>query len=121
MGLASAMIFVRDLNRMASFYADALGLKPVEETRLENWVEFEGSGARLSLHAIPPAAAGQLKTSSPPEPREQAPTKLSFEVQDAASEIRRLESLGVPLVRRPWGAVDGIDPEGNVFGIVSKP
>lgn len=120
MRLASAMIFVKDLDRMAGFYTDTLGLKPVEETRLENWVEFEGAGARFSLHAIPAAIASQIQIASPPQPREQGAVKLSFEVGDAAAEIQRLEALGVPLLRRPWGAVDAVDPEGNVFGIVSK-
>jgi hypothetical protein len=25
--------------------------------------------------------------------------------------------MGITMVQRPWGAWDGIDPEGNVFGI----
>lgn len=87
---------------------------------MENWVEFEGGGARFSLHAIPAAIASQIEVASPPRPREQAPIKLSFEADDAEAEIRRLESLGVTLVRRPWCAVDGVDPEGNVFGIYSR-
>lgn len=119
MRLGSALIFVRDLDRMTAFYSGALGLKPIEATRLENWVEFEGGGIRLSLHAIPPEMAGRIPAS--PEPREQASIKLIFEVPDLAAEVRRLESLGVRLLPRPWGAVDGIDPEGNVFGIVSRP
>jgi hypothetical protein len=34
--------------------------------------------------------------------------KLSFEVDDVASERKRLESLGVSIVQRPWGSYDGI-------------
>jgi len=45
--------------------------------------------------------------------------KLSFEVEDVVSECQRLERLGVTVVQRPWGAYDGIDPEGNVFWIYS--
>ena len=48
-----AMLFVKDLNRMTAFYRDVLGLQPIEETRLADWVEFEGDGGRFSLHAIP--------------------------------------------------------------------
>jgi catechol 2,3-dioxygenase-like lactoylglutathione lyase family enzyme len=120
MRLGGAMIFVKDLKRMAAFYTNTLGLKPIEETRLDNWVEFEGADARFSLHTIPEAMASQIQIASPPEHREKTPIKLSFEVEDAASEIQRLESLGVTVVRRPWGAADGIDPEGNIFGIHSK-
>jgi len=98
-----------------------IGLKPVEETRMENWVEFEAGAARFSLHSIPSEIADHIRISSPPRPREKNPVKLSFEVDDIASERRRLESLGVTIVQRPWGAYDGIDPEGNVFGIYSVP
>src|ERR1700684_1566998 len=48
MRLNRAMIFVKDINRMTAFYANTLGLKPVEETRMENWVEFEAGAARFS-------------------------------------------------------------------------
>jgi predicted enzyme related to lactoylglutathione lyase len=111
------MIYVKDLNRMAAFYGNVLGLKPIEETRMENWVEFEAGATKFSLHAIPAEIAGQIQISSPPRPRENSAVKLRFEVDDIARERERLEGLGVTIVRRPWGAYDGIDPEGNVFGI----
>ena len=117
MHLNRAMIFVKDLPRMAAFYRDALGLKPIEETRLEDWVEFDTGATRFALHAIPSQIAEQIEIASPPRPRETNPVKLSFEVADVASERRRLEALGVSIVQRPWGAYDGIDPEGNIFGI----
>ena len=43
--------------------------------------------------------------------------KLIFEVDDVEAERARLELLGTTMVQRPWGAWDGVDPEGNVFGI----
>jgi catechol 2,3-dioxygenase-like lactoylglutathione lyase family enzyme len=119
MRLKRAMIYVKDINRMAEFYENTLGLKPIEETRMENWVEFQAEATKFALHAIPSEIADQIEISSPPRPREQNPVKLSFEVDDVASERQRLESLGVPIVQRPWGAYDGIDPEGNIFGIYS--
>ena len=119
MRLNGAMIYVKDLNRMAAFYENALCLKPVDATRMENWIEFETGTTKFALHAIPPEIADQIEISSPPRPREKSAVKLSFEVDDIASELRRLESLGVTVVQRPWGAYDGIDPEGNVFRIDS--
>jgi catechol 2,3-dioxygenase-like lactoylglutathione lyase family enzyme len=119
MRLNRAMIYVKDINRMATFYGNTLGLKPVEETRMENWVEFEAGPTRFSLHSIPIEIADQIQISSPPRPREKNPVKLSFEVDDIAAERQRLESLGVTIVQRPWGAYDGIDPEGSIFGIYS--
>jgi predicted enzyme related to lactoylglutathione lyase len=49
---------------------------------------------------------------------EKDPVKLFFEVDDVEAERARLASLGVAMVQRPWGSRDGIDPEGNIFGIV---
>jgi catechol 2,3-dioxygenase-like lactoylglutathione lyase family enzyme len=119
MRLNRAMIFVKDLDRMAAFYERVLGLQPVEETRLPNWVEFESDAVRFSLHAIPAEIANEIQIASPPSPREKNPVKLSFEVDDVAAERARLESLGVTILERPWGACDGVDPEGNVFAIYS--
>jgi catechol 2,3-dioxygenase-like lactoylglutathione lyase family enzyme len=119
MRLGGAMIFVKDINRMAAFYRDVLGLTPIGETRTESWVEFDSGTSKFALHAIPSEIAQRVEISSPPEPREESPVKLSFEVEDVPSELRRLETLGVSIVQRPWGAHDGIDPEGNIFAIHS--
>jgi predicted enzyme related to lactoylglutathione lyase len=82
-------------------------------------VEFEAGATKFALHAIPSEIADQIEISVPARPREKNPIKLSFEVDDVASERHRLESLGVSIVQRPWGSYDGIDPEGNIFGIYS--
>jgi catechol 2,3-dioxygenase-like lactoylglutathione lyase family enzyme len=121
MRLSHAMIYVKDLPRMVAFYTGTLGLKPIEETRLDNWVEFETGGARFSLHAIPAQIAAGIEISSPPKPRETSPVKLFFEVDDVAAERRKLEALGVQIIERPWGGCDGVDPEGNIFEIDSGP
>ena len=111
------MLFVQDLDRMTAFYRDVIGLKPVEDTRLDNWVEFSGEGARFSLHAIPSDIANGVTIDAPPRPREQAGTKLTFVVQDVDRTLQRIEAMGLPLLRRPWGGTDAVDPEGNVFGL----
>ena len=117
MRLAGAMIYAKDFPRMQAFYRDVLQLKPLVET--DTWVEFDTGCARLALHAIPTQIASGIELSSPPQPRDTNPVKLSFAVEDAGVECNRLESLGVTILRRPWGSYDGVDPEGNVFAIVS--
>jgi len=112
------MIYVKDLSRMTAFYGQTLGLKRVDDGRYDSWVEFDAGGARVALHAIPAEIARHISISSPATPREKDPVKLFFEVKDVEGERARLASLGVAMVRRPWGSWDGIDPEGNVFGIV---
>ena len=119
MRLSSAMVYVKDLPRMRAFYGEMLGVKPSNDTWTDSWTEFDAGGVLFALHAIPPEIASQIEIASPPRPRGQNPVKLIFEVDDVDAERARLESLGVTMVQRPWGAWDGIDPEGNVFGIRS--
>ena len=114
------MLFVKDLDRMTAFYRDVLGLLPVEETRLENFVEFTGEGVRFSLHAIPSTVAAEIRIDSPPRPREQSAMKLTFAVQDVDTTLERIEQMGLPLLRRPWGT-EAVDPEGNVFAVSAAP
>jgi catechol 2,3-dioxygenase-like lactoylglutathione lyase family enzyme len=120
MRLGRAMIYVKDLPRMAAFYTDTLGLQPIAETRMDNWVEFASGGATFSLHAVPSDIAAQIEISSPPKPRERSAIKLTFEVDDVASECRRLEALGVTILRRPWSGCEVVDPEGNIIQIGPK-
>ena len=118
MQLGGAMLFVMDLPRMAAFYTNVLGLKAIEATRTDDWIEFDAGSARFSLHAIPASAAGDCPpASSPPRPRETNPIRLDFAVSDVESARARLEALGVPILLRPWGACDVVDPEGNVLGL----
>jgi catechol 2,3-dioxygenase-like lactoylglutathione lyase family enzyme len=117
MRLCRAMFYVEDLDRMVSFYSETLGLKVIEETRLGDFVEFDAGGTRLALHAIPREIADQIEITSPPAPREKCPVKVTFDVEGKDAEARRLKALGVTVIERPWGACDGVDPEGNIFGI----
>ena len=116
-----AMLFVKDLDRMTAFYRDILQLQPVEDTRSDNWVEFKGDGARFSLHAIPPAIAASIHIDSPRRPREQGGVKLTFRVRDVHATLERITADGLPLLQRPWGSTDAIDPEGNVFALSAGP
>src|SRR5688572_25820865 len=117
MPLDGAMLFVKDLPRMTRFYVDVLGLQPIEATRLPDWVEFAGHGARFSLHAIPGPIAQTIRIESPPRAREQDGVKLAFSVPDAEGVLATIAGLGLPVFRRPWGGTDACDPEGNVIGL----
>ena len=105
---------------MREFYGQMLGVKPNTDTWTDTWAEFDAGGVQFALHAIPPEIASQIEITSPPRPRGQNPVKLIFEVDDVDAERARLELLGVTMVQRPWGAWDGIDPEGNVFGLRAR-
>jgi AraC family transcriptional regulator len=116
--LSRAMVFVKDIARMTEFYQTVLGLKPIAATRLDNYVEFESG---FSLHAIPAEIAQGIQIADPAVPREKGPTKLTFETPDLSREQSRLRSLGIPRLERPWGVVDWIDPEGNIFNLRKVP
>ena len=70
---------------------------------LDNWVEFEGDGARFSLHAIPPAIAASIHIDSPPRPREQGGIKLTFIVRDVHSTLERIDRDGTAASPAPVG------------------
>ena len=55
------MFYVKDLDRMASFYGETFGLKVIDETRVDGFVEFDAGGTRLALHAIPREIADQIE------------------------------------------------------------
>lgn len=116
MPLHGAMLFVKDLPRMSAFYSGVLGLQPIAETRQADWVEFEGD-ARFSLHAIPAGPAAEIAVDSPPRPREHGATKLTFAVRSVAETLASIEGMGLPVLRRPWGGVEAVDPEGNIFAL----
>jgi predicted enzyme related to lactoylglutathione lyase len=79
-------------------------------------VEFRDDGAQFSLHAIP-LNAGGIQIDAPPCPREQSATKLTFDVENVDATLARIEAMGLPLLKRPWGAIEAVDPEGNVFAL----
>lgn len=118
MRLQSAMLFVKSLAVMEKFYSQVLGLRPRDESRGDTWLEFDTGTTTFALHAIPPHIAEQIDITSPPEPREESPFKLILEADDLDAELARLRELGVALIERPWGTWDGVDPEGNIFGLV---
>ncbi len=120
MRLHSAMIFVRDLDRMTAFFRDVVGFAPLDATRRADWVDFATGGAGFALHAIAPHLSPDRETAAKPAPREEQPCKLIFAVDDIDRELARLEGLGVPILHRPWGGWDFVDPEGNVHGVRAR-
>jgi len=101
-----------------------LGTMPTNHLWTDSWATFETGGARFSLHAIPAEIAKNTAIGSPPTPREEEPVKLIFEVKDVESELARLESLAIRMLRPPrqrrGEGCDAVDPEGDVFQICSS-
>lgn len=119
MQLRLPMIFAKDMARMTAFYRDGIGLDLVEDRSNEWWTEFQAGPALLALHKIPSEIAEGIEISSPPRARSNTPIKLIFETADLeASRAHLIEHGAVMFEPQPWGACDGLDPEGNVFQIM---
>lgn len=119
MKLTMSMIFAKDVERMAAFYRDGVGLSVIPAESSEGWVVFDAGGTRLALHAIPPAIAAGITIARPPKAREDTPIKLIFTADDLAAARARLAAHGATMFepRSPrW--CDGLDPEGNVFQVM---
>src|SRR4051812_39387062 len=103
MKLGLAMVFARDMERMTAFYRDALELALIPGESREGWAVFDAGGARLALHAIPPAIAQQIVIADPPVAREDGAIKLVFHAPDPAAARARLIAHGaIMLEPRPW-------------------
>jgi len=121
MEMIRAIIFAKDLKRMTAFYRDGLGLRVVTEDPASGWVELDAGGVSLALHGIPPEIAATIDVTDPPRPRGDTPIKLVFRPPDPDAARARLTALGAVMSEpRPWGACDGLDPEGNVFQLARE-
>lgn len=61
MRLNRAMLYGKDINRMADFYGKTVGLKAIDGTRMENWVGFEAGAIKFALHAMPSEIADHIE------------------------------------------------------------
>lgn len=116
---AGAVLFAKDVARLAAFYARVLAVVP-KQAQAEK-VVIEAEDFLLVIHAIPPASAAKVEISSPPVLRENVPVKLFLPVRSLAQVRLSAEQLGGGM--KPAGsewsgpdfrACDGFDPEGNV-------
>jgi predicted enzyme related to lactoylglutathione lyase len=113
--LYGAIVFAKDVQRMAGFYQEALGLRLVSASSTDSWVELTWGSSTLALHGIPPDIAADMTIESPPRPRAGAAIKLTFEAGNLAHTRTRVSTLGGVVLSAQEEAGDCLDPEGNVF------
>lgn len=114
--MSGALLFVKHLSTMTEFYRAVLG----PESSSSYGVEWRCDGWSFALHPIPDEVAQTIEIETPAVPREETPIKLIFAVEDVASVRAAAVRLGGQAVERPWGAIDVIDPEGNIFALQSR-
>lgn len=115
-----AVIFAKDLGRLAAFYQGLLGLSAAQVEA--DHIVLDGPGLQLVIHAIPAAIAADIHIETPPQRREDTPIKLFFQVPSLDLARARAAALGGALnppeqvwSARGFRACDGHDPEGNVI------
>lgn len=113
-----ALIFVKDMERISTFYQTVLGL-PLRFADEHHHV-LGVSDPALTIHAMPAQIAVDIVVPVPPVVRHRQAIKILFSVPSLAEAGVHARRLGGGMLDTAWSgdgfhARDGFDPEGNVF------
>ena len=121
-----AVLFAKNLERVARFYSEALELTRVSEDA--SYVLLKQGGFELIIHQIPKPVADGIEISEPPLRREVGALRLDYPIRDVKVGRTLAKSLGGAIDESPPPWADngtnfylGFDPEGNVFGVSQQP
>lgn len=115
----SAVIYVRDVEKMTTFYSELLGTSEIVADESGEWTELCMGGAKLWIHLAGAGWRDERGEPAPFEIREMNPIKLIYSVPLEGEVDERVRELGGNVIDRPWG-VDFCDPEGNVFSVQNE-
>ena len=115
--LTRVILYVQDVNRLAGFYRDLLGV-PVHEEIPGEWAVLRAGACEIALHRVGEpyrvAEAASWEAGSN--------VKLVLTIDRDLDRVRtELIAKGVPMgeiksyASQPGRLCDGRDPEGNVF------
>ena len=120
-----AILFVKDLERVAAFYAGALAMKRLSGD--PDHVVLECDGFELVVHQIPKPIAEAIVVTQPPMRRVGGAIRLDFPVASVADSRKLARSLGGEIDDAPPAWADrntnlffGHDPEGNQLGVSQR-
>lgn len=120
-----AVLFVKDLERVAAFYVGALALTRLSGDK-DNAV-LACDGFELVVHQIPNQIADTIVIAQPPIRRVWGAIRLDFPVASIADSRKLARSLGGEIDDAPPPWADrhanlffGHDPEGNQFGVSQR-
>jgi catechol-2,3-dioxygenase len=115
--LNRVILYVQDVDRLATFYQQVLGLPVVEEIKGE-WSVLDAGPCQLALHRVGRA----YRVADPSSWQVESNAKLVMKVDRPLAEVRaELTAKGVPMGKiksyppLTGPLCDGRDPEGNVF------
>lgn len=114
---AGAMIYAKDIQRLADFYGALVAMTPIHQTT--ELVVLESADFQLVVHAMAEQFAANLVISSPPELRQSA-IRLFFTVPSLATARRHAADQGGSVGEELWQGpgfvmANAVDPEGNPF------
>ncbi len=119
---AGAIVYAKDIQRLARFYAAVADLEIVHE--VADHVVLESETYELVVVAIPAATAARIVIATPPARRENTAFKLSFLVESLAEARAAATAAGGELdpPAKEWNfqgqrVCDGCDPEGNMIQV----
>ena len=120
-----AILFVKDLERVAAFYAGALAMRRVSGDK--DHAVLDCDGFELVVHQIPKPFADTIVITEPPVRRVWGAIRLDFPVPSIADSRKLARSLGGEIDDAPPAWADpntnlffGHDPEGNQFGVSQR-
>jgi catechol 2,3-dioxygenase-like lactoylglutathione lyase family enzyme len=115
-----AVLFAKNLDRIATFYSVVLGL--TEAHRADDHILLESPGFQLVVHRITDGGSAAGDPTAPPARRATAAFKPVFFVPSISRLRRVAETHGGVMepVEQEWSfdgltVCDGLDPEGNVI------
>jgi glyoxylase I family protein len=120
-GLHHLAIQATDVNRVATFYRDVLGLREIQRFHFD-----DGSLRSVWLATLPETGLPFLaieRLSEPLSKGTQGVSMLAFAIAatDRQRTVNRLVNAGHPLVRETPYTVYFNDPEGNLVGLSHYP
>lgn len=117
---AAAVLYVKDMRLMRTFYERCLGMSTAESEG-DDFCILRSDDWNLSLVSVPEAVAATFVITDPPERREDSPVKLAFEVtsiEELCSVVidtgGRIDPIESAWEFRGYRHLDCLDPEGNV-------
>lgn len=120
-GGGEAILYVRDLERVAGFYEACLGLRRLQAG--EGYCGLEADGFTLWLVRGRESSTPNHSPTSPPRRRSQVAVKLCFTVQNLNAIRSVIADAGGQFDEHVWTfggyhRCDAVDPEGNIIQVL---
>lgn len=115
---AGVLLYAKDVNRLAQFYAQVLGMRELH--REAALVVLESPALQLLIHAIPAEIAARIHITTPPQRRADVAMKFFVTVPSIDAAGAQAAELGGQVLDGVWQGPgfalrNAMDCEGNVF------